>query len=162
MRPLIPAFVLMAALAGPAMAKDVVVGNLTLSDASARASLGKAPNSAAYLTIRNSGKADDTLTGAECACATKVEIHDMTHEGGVMRMFEIPGGLKVPAGQTVKLARGGKHIMLFGLKAPLKAGTQQPITLIFEKAGRVKVTFPVQDLSASPAKAPAGGAHHGH
>ena len=56
-------------------------------------------------------------------------------------------------GKTVKLAPGGYHLMLLDLKGALKQGDKLPITLEFEKAGKVTVSFDVQGVGAAgPAK----------
>ena len=47
--------------------------------------------------------------------------------------------LAIPAGKTVKLAPGGYHVMLIGLKQALTAGEHASATLTFEKAGKVEV-----------------------
>jgi copper(I)-binding protein len=64
-------------------------------------------------------------------------------EGDVMRMRQVDA-IDVPAGQAVELKPGSFHLMLMGLKAPLKAGDRFPLTLKFEKAGEVKVDVAVQ------------------
>ena len=55
---------------------------------------------------------------------------------------------------------GGLHVMLFGLKQPLKAGEHFPLTLEFEKAGKVEVQVQVESAEA---QVPTGhGEHEGH
>ena len=46
---------------------------------------------------------------------------------------------------------GGLHVMFMGLKAPFKEGQELPLTLIFEKAGEVPVTFAVGGVGAGKA-----------
>ena len=48
--------------------------------------------------------------------------------------------------------------MLMDLKGPLKQGEKVPVTLEFEKAGKVKVSLEVQGVGA---QAPAGAGHSG-
>jgi copper(I)-binding protein len=55
----------------------------------------------------------------------------------------------VPAKQSVEFKPGGMHVMLIGLKTPLKVGNSFPMTLRFEKAGSVSVN--VRVLPAPPA-----------
>ena len=55
---------------------------------------------------------------------------------------------------TVKLAPGGYHLMLQDLKGPFKEGEKVPVTLTFEKAGKVAVSLEVQGVGA---QAPGGG-----
>ena len=100
-------------------------------------------NGAVLLTIVNHDKTADKLIGASTPDAAKVEIHQMSETNGVMQMRPI-GGVAVPAGETVTLDPNGYHIMLLGLKAPLKAGSAHTITLQFQRAGKVKTTFEVQ------------------
>jgi hypothetical protein len=58
-------------------------------------------------------------------------------------MREVEGGIPLPAGETVMLERGGLHVMLMGLTAPLEDGADVDLTLVFETAGEVAVTVPV-------------------
>jgi len=65
-------------------------------------------------------------------------------EDGVMRMRRLEGGVPLPAGETVKLEPGGKHIMLIGLKDRLEDGETVSMTLTFENAGQLDVQASVQ------------------
>ena len=67
----------------------------------------------------------------------------MAMQGDVMRMREV-NAIDLPAGKTVELKPGGLHIMLVGLKAPLKAGERFAMKLRFEKAGEVTIDVPVE------------------
>lgn len=125
----------------PAAAHQVTKGDLTLSDLQVRASLGMNPNTGGYMTVNNKGPAD-ALIGASCACAARVELHVMSHEGGIMRMNEV-ASLAVPANGRLELKPGGAHLMFLGTKAPLKAGTDVPVTLRFRRAGTVTTNFHV-------------------
>jgi len=72
-----------------------------------------------------------------------VEIHSMNMDGGVMRMRRLDG-VDLPSSGTVALAPGGLHMMLFGLKAPLRTGESFPLELRFEKAGKILVQVNVE------------------
>lgn len=101
---------------------------------------------AAYLRgIRNTGTQADRLLGASTPVARVVEIHrSVVDANNVMRMRAIDG-LTVPAKGEVRLRQGGEHhLMLIGLKAPLKDGDRFPMTLRFEQAGEVEVMVWVQ------------------
>lgn len=88
---------------------------------------------AAYLDLKSAS--DLTLVKVESPAADSVEIHKMAMKDGVMEMRMLET-LELPAGQTVKLAPGGFHLMLFDLKKPLKAGDTLPVSLHFkDKAG---------------------------
>jgi periplasmic copper chaperone A len=76
-----------------------------------------------------------------------VEIHSMSMQNGVMKMRMLEQ-LELQPNKTEKLAPGGFHLMLFGLKAPLQEGQKVDFTLCFkDKAGKIthqKVSLPVK------------------
>jgi periplasmic copper chaperone A len=139
-------FLLPLVVAGPLLAAcgDEGASEISVSDAWARASV--TDTGAAYVTIANKGNADDALLEARSPIAAKVEVHDMTMEGMVMKMRKLDA-LRVNAGDEVVLAPGGKHIMLIGLKQVLEEGMSVPVTLVFEKAGEIEVNAPVRPAS---------------
>jgi copper(I)-binding protein len=102
------------------------------------------------------GSGADRLLSASTGVSKTTELHTMEMEGNVMRMRPITA-LDIPAGGTVELKPGGKHVMFMGLAQPLKAGTSFPLTLRFEKAGEVKVD--VQVAAQAPAAGAAGQKH---
>ncbi len=57
--------------------------------------------------------------------------------------------LKTEAGKSVVLKPGGYHLMLTGLKAPLKQGDLLKLTLVFEKAGAIDLEATVQPIGAT-------------
>jgi copper(I)-binding protein len=142
--------------AAPACAQEVKAGDLVLTQAWSRATPGGAKIGGGYLTIENKGSAPDRLIGGSGDIAGKIEVHEMSMKDGVMTMRPLDNGLTIGPGKTVKLAPGGFHLMLFDLKAPLKQGDKVPITLEFEKAGKVTLSLDVQSLGA---QGPAGADH---
>ncbi len=138
----------LAILAAPAFAQDSIKGPIIAVDPWSRATSPRASVGAGYLTIRNRGAQPDRLVAATSPRAAKVEIHTMSLDDGIMRMRPLPDGLEVPAGGEASLAPGGNHVMLIGLKMPLKAGEQIPATLRFARAGLVEVKFKVVALGA--------------
>ena len=98
---------------------------------------------AGYLKLANKGPVD-RLVSATSPAAGSVEIHSMTMEGDVMKMRQVDA-IELATGQTVELKPGGYHLMLMGLKAPLKVGEKFPLTLKFEKSGEVVVTVNVEE-----------------
>jgi periplasmic copper chaperone A len=130
-----------------------------------RATPGGAKVGAGYMTITNKATVADRLVSAASPAAGKVQIHEMSMDGGVMKMREVGGGLPIEPGKTVALAPGGNHLMLMDLKAPLKTGDKVPVTLTFEKAGKVEVILDVLGLGAqqpSGMSMPPGGGDHMH
>jgi len=141
-------------IAGAAHPHEYTLGTLAIGHPHARPTAPGQPTGGGYLTVTNRGRTADRLVGAAApSVAQAVEVHEMRLEGNVMRMREI-GTLEVPAGKTVKLEPGGLHLMIMGLKAPLAAGQHVPLTLTFEKAGRIEVDMTVDAaVSAAPASA---------
>jgi copper(I)-binding protein len=132
----------------PARAEEVKAGDLVITQAWSRATPGGAKVGGGYLTIENKGTEADRLTGGSADVAGKVEVHEMAMNNGVMTMRPLDNGLTIEPGKTVKLAPGGYHLMLLGLKSPLKQGDKLPITLDFKKAGKVKLSLDVEGLGA--------------
>jgi len=138
-----------------AHAEDVKAGDLVISKPWTRATPGGAKIGGGYLTIENKGSAPDKLVSATADVAGKVEVHEMAMNNGVMTMRPLESGLAIDPGKTVKLAPGGYHLMLMDLREPLKQGEKVPVTLQFEKAGKVAVTLDVEGVGAQgPAAAP--------
>ena len=81
------------------------------------------------------------LLSASSPVAGMVEIHQMTMEGDVMKMRALDQGLALPAGKAVVLKPGGYHVMMMGLKQPLKAGDMVPVTLVIEGADKKRETL---------------------
>jgi hypothetical protein len=153
--PVIACAIMLGCLPSPsARAEEVKAGDLVITQAWSRATPGGAKIGGGYLTIENKGSAPDRLVGGSADIAEKVQVHEMAMSNGVMTMRPLENGLTIAPGKTVKLAPGGNHLMLVGLKHPLKQGDKLPITLEFEKAGKVKVSFDVEGVGA---QGPAGG-----
>jgi copper(I)-binding protein len=96
-------------------------------------------NAVVLMYILNGGQRTDRLLGAACNCAARVELHEMSTTGGIMRMRPAAAGLEIPPAGTLRLASQGAHLMLIGLKQPLHPGQPVPVTLEFEHAGKVTV-----------------------
>lgn len=149
MRPALAAITLclglgLSLVAAPSAAEPVQQGTLTIEEPWARASIADAPNSAAYMRIKNTGESPDRLLAAASPVATRVEVHEHIHDDGVMRMREVEGGIALPAGEVTELKPGGYHVMLIGLKERLEAGDRVPLTLTFQTAGSVAVSAEVR------------------
>jgi periplasmic copper chaperone A len=139
------ALVLPALLATlPAFAEDA----LEVQAPWARATAGRAPNGAAYLTIVNPGAVPDRLLAASAPVARMVELHTHLMDGGVMRMRPV-SAVEVNPGEPAVLRPGGMHVMLMGLIEPLREGTTFPLTLRFERAGEMTVAVRVLGPAAT-------------
>lgn len=136
--------------AGAAQAHDYTLGALHVDHPWSRETPAAAPVGGGYLKVENKGATADRLIAVESAASAKVELHEMSVIGGVMKMRPLDKGLEVPAGGTLELKPGGYHVMFVGLKAPFRAGDKVKGTLVFEKAGRLDVDFDVEAMTAKP------------
>lgn len=144
------ALLILLLAAAPAAAQDYKLGALEIGHPWARATPPTAPTGGGYLSVKNTGTAPDRLMSVSSPAAKTIQVHEMKMEGSVMRMREIDGPLEIKPGETVTLAPGGMHLMMMGLKAPLKQGEKVPLTLVFEKAGKIDVDLSVVAMGATP------------
>jgi copper(I)-binding protein len=99
---------------------------------------------AIYLTLTNPGAGADALTAASSAVAASVELHETTTDMNGMTGMDPTERIEVPAGGTVSLTPGGKHLMVSGLTKALDPGASIDVDLVFEHAGTVHVTAEVR------------------
>lgn len=84
---------------------------------------------AGYAMLRNGGATAITLSGARSDAFARVELHEMSMEGGVMRMRPL-AGIVLQARGEAKLAPGGTHLMLMQPKRALKVGDVVDVELL--------------------------------
>lgn len=126
---------------------EVALAEVIVTDPWARASILASRPGAAYLTLLSD--TEDRLLSATTPIAGNVMIHaSETDANAVTRMIHIDA-LDLPAGQTVRFAPGGMHLMLMGLTGKLEEGAQFPLTLSFQRAGEIIVTVPVLGVAAT-------------
>jgi periplasmic copper chaperone A len=109
--------------------------SISVENAWARATVPGQKVAAVYLDIRSDEPA--RLIAVKSPAASSAEIHSMSNDSGVMRMRRLQR-LDLPAGQTVRLAPNGNHIMLLDIKQPLQPGARVPLVLIVEQKGKRK------------------------
>jgi copper(I)-binding protein len=141
-------------------AHDYNAGNLRIEHPYARATVSGQPSGAAYLTIENKGNNPDRLIAIASPISNAVEMHTMSMDGNVMKMREVSSIELKPSVKVSMKPGDGYHIMLIGLKQPLKIGDQFPLTLTFEKAGKAEVTVWVEDKDQKAEKKTNAHQHH--
>lgn len=135
--------------AGLSFAALPVFADIAIEGAYAKAAARAGKSSAAFLEIVNSGPEADRLIDVKSDAAKRVELHTHKDMGeGVMKMMHVPEGIEIGAGEAHALARGGDHVMLMGLTAPLEEGETVSITLVFEQAGEIILDVPIEAVKA--------------
>ena len=117
-----------------AWAQDIMIMN----PIAAPSLTSQSKTGAVYLSIMNMGKDSDQLIGISTTAAESAMLHKSNDENGVMKM-EMLDRLEIPAGATIAILPGHMHIMLTGLKAPLKIGDHVLLEMIFKNSGNVSV-----------------------
>jgi copper(I)-binding protein len=116
---------------------------MQIMDAKAAATPPGAMAGAVYLELI--AAADDELLSVTTPVAELAEIHETTHSNGMMEMRPVTA-VTLKAGQTVRFAPGGMHVMLMNLHQPLTADQEFPLNLRFKNSGdvstRVRVMAP--------------------
>ena len=130
------------------LSAQVYAGDIKVKDAWARATAPGQVNGSVGVVITS--KKDARLIAVKSAIAESAEIHTMSMDNGVMQMRQLDY-LELPASQPVTLGPGGNHLMLFGLKHPLKAGTTLPLILTVQYADKrtedIKIKAQIRSLT---------------
>jgi hypothetical protein len=136
---------------------------ILVNDAYVRASSKMAKSAAAFMDIKNTSSQDDRLLDVKSKVAKRVELH--THiksDDGVMKMRRVDEGFLIPGNDTLRLERGGNHIMFMGLSQPFVNGESILITLFFESAGPLDLEIPIKMKERSTIKSHSHSKPHSH
>ena len=144
---LISGFLLALFASSPVHAQTSGSNTIIIEHPWARATPAGAKTAAAYVTLINTGPSADRLLGATSPVTDKIQFHKESEENGVARMRELQT-VEVAAGAKVSFKPGDMHMMMVGLKQPLKEGQTIPLALRFEKAGNIDVTASVAKVGA--------------
>lgn len=132
----------------PALAHDARIGTLHIVHPAAPATLPGQSSGAVYLLIDNEGTVADRLLAATSPAAAGVSIHSMSMDGNIMKMREVDGVALPPATKVSLKADSSYHLMMTGLKQPMQPGDKIPMTLTFERAGKLDVSVHVDPNKA--------------
>jgi copper(I)-binding protein len=142
---------LCALLAAALLSNPVYAGGIQVEGAWSRATAPGQDTAMVDMTIVSEKPAK--LTGFATPVSQSAEMHSMTHDQGMMKMREVKS-IELPAGRRVNLGEAGFHLMLIGLRAPLKAGENLPLTLNVQLADhsvvKIEVKAEVKPLTDVP------------
>jgi copper(I)-binding protein len=142
---------LLGLLAGLLIDASVYAGEIQVKNAWTRATMPGQDSAGVDLTITSKHAA--VLVGVSSPACTSVALHSMMkpEHGGMMKMREVET-IPLPAGRAVNLRAEGYHLMMTGLKAPLKVGDNVPLLLRIKMANKpivkIKTVIEVQALNA--------------
>lgn len=126
-------------------ASAVIASEVKVENPYVRATPPNLPNSAAFMTLKNSSDKNIAVVNATSNVSKVVELHTHTMKDGVMKMTQVPK-IEVPAkGETV-LKPGGLHIMFIGLHKPLKKGEEVELTIEFSNGEKQTITAPIKTV----------------
>jgi copper(I)-binding protein len=129
-----------------------VFAQVTVKDAWVRATVPQQKATGAFMQL--TAAQDSKLISVSSSAVPVVEVHEMSMDGGVMKMRAIPS-LALPAGTTVALKPGGYHVMLMDLKQAMKPGDVVPLSLVVENAAGKRETIEVKAEVRAPGTAAA-------
>lgn len=121
------------------------VASVRASEAWVRSTPPGATVSAAYLTLHNESAQSLLVTQLHSDVSSITQLHEMRAEDGVMRMRHLSSGLSLKPGETVKLQPGGLHVMLMGLKQPLRVGQTVLLHLSISDGREISIAAPVRE-----------------
>ncbi len=134
-------FVSVAAAAVLVLAGDIKVENQFVKEVAPNMK-----NSAAFMTIKNSGNKSVSLVSATNDASTITELHTHGKKDGMMVMYKVEK-IEVPAHGEALLKPMGLHVMLIGLNKQIKEGDSVNLELKFDNGESVKVAAPVKKLA---------------
>ncbi|MDZ7853732.1 MAG: copper chaperone PCu(A)C [Halomonas sp.] len=117
--------------------------SLSVEDARVRAVPPGSPTTAAFMDLTNPGETDLALVGGVSPLAGTLELHNHVMVEGVMQMRQVEE-IPLPAGETVRLAPGGWHLMLFDLTRPPAEGDRVTLTLTLDNGETLSIEAPVK------------------
>ncbi len=113
----------------------------------ARASLKLKGSAAVFMTLTDISGQGDMLVAASSPVATTTELHIHKTVNGVMQMRPV-SALSIPAGGSITLQPGAEHVMLIGLRIPLREGEAIPLQLVFTHSNIVETTVQIRGVGS--------------
>ncbi|MCX7874748.1 MAG: copper chaperone PCu(A)C [Melioribacteraceae bacterium] len=106
----------------------------------------KGANSALFFIAENKTDKADTLIAAKFENSEVVELHETYKKSEDMMGMRAVKFVVIPPKSNVVFKPRDLHIMLIGLKKDIKIGENYNLSLIFKKAGEIKINAAVRDM----------------
>jgi len=127
-----------SAITTPASVAPVAANDISVKNPSIQTMPNGAMAAAVFMELDNKGAKPEFLVAANSPVATQTQLHRMVEQNGVESMRQIDR-IAIKPNSDRELQKGGLHVMLMGLKQPLKSGDKVPVTLIFADGSSVAV-----------------------
>ncbi|CAH0991453.1 hypothetical protein SIN8267_01559 [Sinobacterium norvegicum] len=127
------------------MSTTVMAGSIDVSEAYVREVIPGQVNSAAFMSLANSGDADKVLVSINSNAAERVELHQHIHQQNNMRMEQVER-VVIPAGEQFEFSPGGYHVMFIGVTSSLRAGENVEMSLQFSDGSAQQIDLPVVSI----------------
>ncbi|TLF48261.1 copper chaperone PCu(A)C [Halomonas urmiana] len=134
---------LLSLLSLPLLGAAAEVDSLAVEGDHVRAVPPGSATTAAFMTLTNAGETDLALVEGASPLAGRLELHNHVMVDGVMQMRRVEA-IPLPAGETVRLAPGGWHLMMFELAATPVEGERVELTLTLDNGETMTLEAPVQ------------------
>lgn len=131
-------------------------GELEMLDGWVRTPIPGRSNTAAYLTLKNASDSDWTLVSVSTEQAARVELHQHSEDGGMMRMRQVDS-VTIAAGETQELMPGGYHLMLFDVGEHIAHVKAVAFELSAADGRKARFLLPLRSVLDGDSQ----GSHHG-
>jgi periplasmic copper chaperone A len=124
---------------------------LRVKDAVLKLSPVESNPSAMYFTVYG-GPADVYLVGVTSRSSVRTEMHETTKDAktGMVSMAKL-NRIKVPADSKIEFAKGGKHVMMWGINRPARRLQRIDVEFVFSNGIRILVETPIEAISTEAA-----------
>lgn len=140
-------------------ADKLPAASASIENAWVRAMPPSQANTAAYLTLKNTGQSPLRVVGAHAHSEAIVEIHSSGIVDGMMTMQAVEV-IDLAAGKSVEFAPGGMHLMIMGLEKMPASGEQVKLCLEFESASPLCADVTVRKVAPAADDAVSHQHHH--
>ena len=118
---------------------------ITINDPWIRPAAAEA-NTAFFFEAVNGSDKTDSLIAAEFKFAEVAEVHETYKKSEDVMGMRAVKAVAIPANSKVKFKPRDLHIMLINLSRDIKKGQTYNVTLVFKRAGKIKVDAVVRDM----------------
>jgi copper(I)-binding protein len=135
-----------AADTAPANASASAEGVIVVDEPWARAGTAGG-TTAAFMLMTNTSQAPDRIVTVSSPDATEAAIHETRIDSKNVATMRPANHADLDPGVPLVFEPGGLHVMLSGLKHPLKEGDALTVVFTFQHAGTLSVKVPVGELT---------------